>query len=88
MTSYRFAHLTCHSVATLPWEIQQSHFLTLLFIYFRLFMLAQKKTKTYSMSNWSPDTLLLGSFDEEERVRRPVAHEISHDPSELFSVRL
>jgi len=31
-------------VATLPWEIQNSHFLTLLFIYFRLFTLAQKKT--------------------------------------------
>ena len=31
-------------VATLPWEIQKSHFSTLLFIYFRLFTLSQKKT--------------------------------------------
>jgi len=31
-------------VATLPWEIQKSHFSTLLFIYFRLFTLPQKKT--------------------------------------------
>jgi len=29
-------------VATLPWEIQKSHCSTLLFIYFRLFMLPQK----------------------------------------------
>jgi len=33
-------------VATLPWEIQKSHFSPLLFIYFRLFTLAQKKTST------------------------------------------
>jgi len=33
-------------VATLPWEIQKSHFSTLLFIYFRLFPLAQKKTSS------------------------------------------
>jgi len=33
-------------VATLPWEIQKSHFSTLLFIYFRLFTLAQKKTSS------------------------------------------
>ena len=33
-------------VATLPWEIQQRHFSTLLFIYFRLFTLAQKKTSS------------------------------------------
>jgi len=32
-------------VATLSWEIQKSHFSTLLFIYFRLFTLAQKKTR-------------------------------------------
>ena len=31
-------------VATLPWEIQKSHFSTLLFIYFGLFTLSQKKT--------------------------------------------
>jgi len=30
-------------VATLPWEIQKSHFSTLLFIYFKLFTLPQKK---------------------------------------------
>jgi len=30
-------------VATLPWEIQKSHFSTLLFIYFRIFTLSQKK---------------------------------------------
>ena len=30
-------------VATLLWEIQKSHFLTLLFIYFGLFTLPQKK---------------------------------------------
>jgi len=30
-------------VATLPWEIQKSHFSALLFIYFRLFTLPQKK---------------------------------------------
>jgi len=33
-------------VATLPWEIQQSHYSTLLFIYFRLFTSAQKKTSS------------------------------------------
>ena len=33
-------------VATLPWEIPKSHFSTLLFIYFRLFTLAQKKTSS------------------------------------------
>ena len=33
-------------VATLLWEIQKSHFSTLLFIYFRLFPLAQKKTSS------------------------------------------
>jgi len=33
-------------VATLPWEIKKSHFSTLLFIYFRLFTLAQKKTSS------------------------------------------
>jgi len=29
-----------------PWEIQKSHFSTLLFIYFRLFTLSQKKTNS------------------------------------------
>ena len=33
-------------VATLPWEIQKCHFSTLLFIYFRLFTLLQKKTNS------------------------------------------
>jgi len=33
-------------VATLPWEIQKSHFSTLLFIYFRSFTLSQKKTNS------------------------------------------
>jgi len=33
-------------VATLPWEIQKSHFSTLLFIFFRLFTLASKKTSS------------------------------------------
>ena len=33
-------------VATLPWEIQKSHFSTLLFVYFRLFTFAQKKTSS------------------------------------------
>jgi len=33
-------------IATFPWEIQKSHFSTLLFIYFRLFTLAQKKTSS------------------------------------------
>jgi len=33
-------------VATLPWEIQKSHFSTFLFIYFRLFTLAEKKTNS------------------------------------------
>ena len=33
-------------VVTLPWEIPKSHFATLLFIYFRLFTLAQKKTSS------------------------------------------
>jgi len=33
-------------VATLPWEIQKSHFSTLFFIYFRLFTLPQKKTNS------------------------------------------
>jgi len=33
-------------IAILPWEIQKSHFLTLLFIYFRLFTLSQKKTNS------------------------------------------
>ena len=41
MKSYRFVHLTCQ---TLPWEIQKGHFSALLFIYFRLFTLLQKKT--------------------------------------------
>ena len=35
------SHLS--DVATLPWEIQRSHFSTLLFIYFRLFTLPEKK---------------------------------------------
>jgi len=35
---YRFVHLT--------WEIQTSYFSTLLFIYFRLFTLPQKKTNS------------------------------------------
>ena len=35
-------------VATLPWEIQISHFSTILFIYFRLFTLPQKKTNSNS----------------------------------------
>jgi len=34
------------NVATLPWEIQTSYFSTLLFIYFRLFTLPQKKTNS------------------------------------------
>jgi len=38
------SHLS--DVATLPWEIQKSHFSTLLFIYFRLFTLSQKKTNS------------------------------------------
>jgi len=33
-------------VATLPWEIQTTHFSTLWFIYFRLFTLPQKKTNS------------------------------------------
>jgi len=33
-------------VATLPWEIQKSHFSTLLFIYFRIFTLPQNKTNS------------------------------------------
>jgi len=33
-------------VATLPWEIQKSHLSTLLFIYFKLFTLSQKKTNS------------------------------------------
>jgi len=33
-------------VATLPWEIQKSHFSLLLFIYFRIFTLRQKKTNS------------------------------------------
>jgi len=33
-------------VATLPWEIQKSHFSTILSIYFRLFTLPQKKTNS------------------------------------------
>ena len=32
------------NVATLPWKIQKSHFLALVFIYLRLFTLSQKKT--------------------------------------------
>ena len=35
-------------VATLPWEIQKSHFSTLLFIYVRLFTSFQKKTNSNS----------------------------------------
>ena len=41
---------TCPShlshVATLPWEIQKSRFSTLLFTYFKLFTLPQKKTNS------------------------------------------
>ena len=33
-------------VATLPWEIQKSHFSTLLFIYFRLFTLSENTTNS------------------------------------------
>jgi len=33
-------------VVTLHWEIQRSHFSTLLFMYFRLFTFAQKKTSS------------------------------------------
>ena len=39
-------HLNLSHVATLPWEIQKKSFSTLLFIYFRLFTLAQKKTSS------------------------------------------
>ena len=35
-------------VATLPWEIQKSHFSTLLFIYVRSFTSPQKKTNSNS----------------------------------------
>jgi len=40
-TTYRFVHLTCHFNLGNP---KKSHFSTLLFIYFRLFTLTQKKT--------------------------------------------
>jgi len=48
-------------VATLPWEIQKSHFSTLLFIYFRLFTLAQKKTSSNCCSTALAVYLLLFS---------------------------
>jgi len=48
LATYKFANLTLSDEATLPWEIQKSHFSTLLFVYFRLFTLAQRKTNR----NW------------------------------------
>ena len=52
------AHLS--DVATLPWEIQKSHFSTLLFIYFRLlFTLVQKKTNSNCCTAASAVYLLL-----------------------------
>jgi len=48
-------------VATLHWEIQKSSSLTLLFIYFRLFTLAQKKTNSNCCTAASAVYLLLFS---------------------------
>ena len=48
-------------VATLPWEIQKSHFSTLLFIYVRLFTSPQKKTNSNSCTADLAVYLLLSS---------------------------
>ena len=48
------SHLS--DVSTLPWEIQKSHFSTLLFIYFRLFTFAQK-TRSSAIAEGPCDAL-------------------------------
>ena len=41
-----------YTVATLPWEIQKSHFFnSIIHTYFRLFTLSQKKTNYYSFTH-------------------------------------
>jgi len=60
-------------VATLPWKIQNSHFSTLLFIYFRLFTLAEKKTSSNCCSAALAVYLLLFS-----------ASYYLHSPSTMF----
>ena len=46
-------------VATLPWEIQKNHILTLLFTYFRLFTLPHMKTSSNCCSSALAVYLLL-----------------------------
>ena len=46
MKILQISPLHLSDVATLSSEIQKSHFSTLLFIYFRLFTIAQKKTSS------------------------------------------
>ena len=40
-----------YTVATLRWEIQKSHFNSIIYIYFRLFTSSQKKTNCYSFTH-------------------------------------
>jgi len=63
-------------VATLPWEIKNSHFSTLVFIYFRLFTLAQKKTSSNCCSAALVVYLLLFS-----------ASDYLHSPSTVSGAR-
>jgi len=40
-----------YTVATLPWEIQKSHFDVIIHAYFRLIMLSQKKANCYALTH-------------------------------------
>jgi len=46
MTALHICPPHLSDVTTLPWEIQKRHFSAFLFLYFRLFTLAQKKTNS------------------------------------------
>jgi len=69
MNILHICHLTCQMRWTLPWEIQKSHFSTLLFIYFRLFMLSQKKTNSNCCATALAVLLLLLSASYYLRLR-------------------
>ena len=63
-------------VATLHWEIQKRHLSTLLFIYFRLFTLAQKKTSSNCCSAALSVYLLL--FSASYYRHSPIALRLGH----------
>jgi len=63
-------------VATLHWEIQKRHLSTLLFIYFRLFTLAQKKTSSNCCSAALAVYLLL--FSASYYLHSPIALRLGH----------